>query len=131
LIYFAWRAQSARWRFLAQEHSARGGQAVIARKPIVQVIARDKGLLWTNYYVSIGIAADGLLLRQVPFGLFNPALFLPFADLKSEQTSWFLNAQSHTLTARKAPDLSITLDGETLQWIASHAKGWPPESNRQ
>ncbi len=136
LLHYAGRTQAFRWRRLAAHYAAPGPVEVVARKRLQAVILLGGGsrFAYTGYpgLVSVALSDEFLRLRlPFPWSIYHVPLSIPFAELRAEQTHWFLNSDSFELLAAKADDVKIVIAGELLDWISANTQGWKIGTTRR
>lgn len=115
--------QSYRWRVLAAAYPNRTPGRSLAVRPIESLVASGAGHGWSSYHgVRIEVAEEGLHLRLFPlFAAFSPPLFLPFAEMSTRRTRWYLNTGSFAISMQGAPGLDLIVSEDVLAWIRDHA----------
>ena len=71
----------------------------------------------------IAIHEEGLAISLVPIpplNIMTPPLFLPFDDMRVEQTEWALWPEPFALRMASAPDLDVIVDRGVVRWIREH-----------
>lgn len=114
------RANAYRWRRLAESY-AKDTPSVCKRRQTMQtvVLISAGGFNSLKGIVTIGVHDNGVSLSVMPvFSLFHAPLFIPFSDIESGETTWYLNAQSVELSFRKEPDIKLVMSADQLDWIS-------------
>lgn len=133
LMAFVIQTATFRWRQLAHVYGAPWPTHFVGAKLLDTIIIRGEGVIGANYFfganyfVSMRVTKRGLCMRFVPFGLFNPAIEIPFAELKAEKIFWYLNTESWALTGAQANGFKIIITWKMLDWITSHTTTWNPQ----
>jgi hypothetical protein len=117
------RTAAYRWRILASSYADGSRRPARAEKRLQKLTMFGPGRLFSSYMpVTVGIHEDGLSLRLLPpFSIFHTPLFVPFDDLQVKRSSWYLNAESFSLTPSRGNGIEIIIDGELFSWISSNS----------
>jgi hypothetical protein len=107
-----------RWRSLAA-HYARETPFAIEKRIMQSVILTSaSGYNAHKGIITIGLHETGLSMRVMkPFSLFHQPLFIPYADIHSGPTIWYLNAHSIELAFRQEPDIRLVMSADQVSWI--------------
>ena len=116
-VFVLWR-QAYAWRQFAARY---GHDDVIPTTEKFGWLVLSRGWLPYQSYngiVVVGVKGDILTLRiRKPFHFFHTPLAIPFSDISTERTRWYLNDRSYKLTTRLVTDFNLTMPEEIIRWI--------------
>lgn len=122
LMALLWWRHGARWRRFAAAYPARDVGVVTETRRMQTVIIRSQSGIFNVYKgtITATVGAPGVSLRPMaPWSAFHPEIFLPAAEVRVEQTGWYLNATSYAVTLPRVPGLDILVTGDDLDWFSS------------
>ncbi len=120
LMGFIYYRHAHKWRILAGPY-ARAWHKPIKQRWLGNVILYGGGPAFASYsgVVFLGVHETGISLRHIPFlSPFHAPIFIPYDDIRSRNTVWFLNARSVELEFLRAQDVKMVLPRETVEWVS-------------
>lgn len=122
-LYGILRLQNYRWRLLASAYASDVPRPAKAIKRIATFVAVGGGAFYSFYAgVRVEVCADGLVLRMFPaFSAGAPPLFLPFAEMRVERTSWYLNSGSFRICMERGGGVELIIDEALRSWLDANS----------
>jgi hypothetical protein len=122
-LYYVLRFQNYRWRLIAEFYRDDAPRTPTAVKRFATVVAFGGLPLFTRYVgVTIAVCEDGLSLRMIPpFSIGAPPLFLPFAEMTIQRTSWYLNSGSFLIRMARGDCFELIIDDGVMSWLQANS----------
>lgn len=115
-------ATARRWRYLSMSYAGSPDQPIEKRSLQSAILLGLGGYNSIKGIITIAAHRTGVSFRILPpFNIFHEPLFIPYADIRGWQTTWYLDAQSTELEFRRAPDVKMIVSAEQAEWIKKHS----------
>ena len=115
-------ANARRWRYLSSIYGGPTNRPLEQRRMQSAVLLGLGGFNSLKGLLLIGVEPSGVSFRVLPpFSLFHAPFFVPYADIRGWDTSWYLDARSTELEFSRAPGIKMVMPAEQAEWIGSFA----------
>lgn len=119
ILWYAARSWALPWRLVSDAYETSALPPALATRSVQQVVIVGGGLAFRKYVpVTVAIHDDGLsLVAFAALWPFCPKVFLPFAEMSVQRTSWYLDSGCHGIRMTRVEGVEIVVDDDLLGWI--------------